>query len=97
GRTTDADVTGLSQQEMPSAQSKYAVFQCLSTPGATGVTLPRAAHEIVLSTKPNRIETTFLRMNTMEVPDPENAKARTTIRVGHGLRGYSDTNLSPAD
>src|SRR5690606_20541053 len=53
GRTTDADVTGLSQQEMPSAQSKYAVFQCLSTPGATSVTLPRAAYEIVLSTKPN--------------------------------------------
>lgn len=94
GRTTDGDISGLDSGfdvlSMPAPVTKYAVFQCRGAVRENSVTIPRTAMEIILSTMPNRIETRLLRVTA------DLSQAPSSVVVGHGLVGYSDTNLSPA-
>lgn len=94
GRTTDGDISGLTSGfdvlTMPDPVAKYAVFQCRGVLREDSITIPRAAMEIILSTLPNRIETRLLRVTA------DLSQVPSSVVVGHGLVGYSDTNLSTA-
>lgn len=93
GRTTDGDITGLDTGlgavQMPAPVSKYAVFQCRGSIAADSLTIPQDAVQAILDTNPNRVEIRLLRI-TADLSVPQ-----TSVVVGHGLVGYSDTKLSP--
>lgn len=85
GSTTDAPVAGLSPLAMPDPVTQWARFQCRGNPGLQSITLPQAALEAVLSSSPSRIETQLFRI-TADLSKPD-----TSIIVGHGFIGYTDT------
>lgn len=87
GSTTDAPVAGMSPLAMPDPLTQYARFQCRGNPGSDSITLPQAALEAVLGSNPTRIETQLFRI-TADLTKPD-----SSVIVGHGFIGYTDTAL----
>ena len=83
GTTTDGDINGLLEIDMPDPVNSWATFQCRSI-GEDPIVLPAAAIDAIMGTSPTRVETQVFRI-TADTTLPD-----TGLIVGHGLIGYTD-------
>lgn len=93
GATTDADLVGARDFELPPAETEYARFECTFRDEQTA-TIPEDAIGAILDTDPSRVETRVTFANGAEVANEEEPFNRIDVFVGHSLVGYSDL---PAD
>lgn len=90
GRTTDVDISGTDDYEMPppNAASQYAAFTCVFPDAVSGI-IPSDAVAAILATEPTRIETRVMVVAGARTQVGEQGADSGAVVVGHGLVGHT--------